>query len=223
MSSNFQIAVMAAFGWGVLSILLSPCHLSSIPLLIGYLSNQNDLNNKRTLIRSFLFALGILITIALIGIVTATMGRLLGDVGFIGNIFVATIFLIMGLYLLDLLPLSWNFFNPRSSTPGGIFGAFILGLLFGIGLGPCTFAYFAPVLGVVFSISQTALIKGLLLVSAFGFGHCSIIMTAGSLTGWVGKYLNWSADAQLTKVLKKIAGILVILGGIYFISTNIII
>ncbi|MCK7527965.1 MAG: hypothetical protein MZV64_65400 [Ignavibacteriales bacterium] len=60
------------------------------------------------LISHLYFLLGILITIALIGVITASLGRLMGDVGAIGNYLVAVIFFLVGLYLLDIIKFDWN-------------------------------------------------------------------------------------------------------------------
>jgi cytochrome c-type biogenesis protein len=217
MSNSYGIALAAAFGWGVMSILLSPCHLSSIPLIIGYISSQGRVNVKRSFDLSLTFAIGILITIALIGVVTASLGRLIGDVGAWSNYFVAAIFIIIGLYLLDVLKLSWNIMQISQTKITGIIGALILGLIFGIGLGPCTFAYLAPVLGVVFHIASENLIKAMLLIAAFGIGHCVVIVAAGSLTQTVQKYLNWTEESKAALYIKRICGVLVLLGGVYFI------
>ena len=75
------IAVFASVLWGILSILLSPCHLASIPLIVGFINGQGKISTKRAFSISVLFAFGILLTIALIGIVTAAAGIMLGDVG----------------------------------------------------------------------------------------------------------------------------------------------
>ena len=75
------IAIIAALVWGVLSILLSPCHLASIPLIVGFIDQQGRISTRRAFYISSLFAVGILITIAGIGAVTAAAGRMLGDVG----------------------------------------------------------------------------------------------------------------------------------------------
>ena len=96
------MAVVAAFGWGVLSILLSPCHLSSIPLVIGYISSQGQIRVKKSFYIALSFAIGILITITAIGIITASMGRLMGDVGSWGNWLVAIVFIIVGLLIFRL-------------------------------------------------------------------------------------------------------------------------
>jgi cytochrome c-type biogenesis protein len=217
---NFWIAAFASFGWGVLSILLSPCHLSSIPLVIGYITSQGKISLKRTFYISLIFAIGILITIAAIGIITASLGRLMGDVGTTGNYFVAGIFFLVGLYLLDIIKLDWNAAGLRRTNTKGLLAALILGLLFGIALGPCTFAYMAPVLGIVFQTAQTSFASASVLLLAFGLGHCSIIVGAGTLTNKVQKYLNWSEESKTILWIKRICGVLVILGGVYLIYTT---
>ncbi len=213
------VAVLASLGWGILSILLSPCHLSSIPLIIGFISSQGKISLGRTFYISLIFAVGILITIAAIGVITASLGRLMGDVGSVGNYLVAGIFFLVGLYLLDVIKIDWNNAGLRKTKSKGLLAALILGLLFGIALGPCTFAYMAPVLGVVFQTAQTDYIFSVILLAAFGIGHCSVIVGAGTLTGKVQKYLNWSEGSKTILWIKRICGVLVILGGIYLIYT----
>ncbi len=220
MSGSYSIALLAAFGWGILSILLSPCHLSSIPLIIGYISSQNEVNGKKSFSLSFVFAFGILITIALVGIVTAALGRMIGDVGVWGNYVVAAIFFIVGLYLMDILPLNWAGLHMQRFAKSGWQGALLLGLVFGIGLGPCTFAYMAPVLGIVFKIGSSHLFFAGMLVLAFGLGHNTVIVIAGSLTHLVQRYLNWTEESKASMYLRRSMGSLVLLGGVYFIYTT---
>ena len=212
------LAVIASFGWGVLSILLSPCHLSSIPLVVGYISSQGKLSIRRTFNISLLFSAGILITIAAVGIITASLGRLMGDIGNIGNYLVAAIFFIVGLYLLGIINPVWNIFGLKQTKRKGLWTALILGLLFGLALGPCTFAYMAPVLGIVFQTAQTNYLLAMIFLLAFGVGHCSVIVGAGTLTGKVQKYLNWSEGSKTISIIKKVCGILVILGGVYMLA-----
>ena len=220
MTGSVWLALLASFGWGVLSILLSPCHLSSIPLVVGYISSQGKISIGRTFNISIIFSVGILITIALIGVVTAFLGRLMGDVGVYGNYFVAAIFFLVGLYLLDIIKINWNSVGVRQTKSKGLLAALILGLLFGIALGPCTFAYMAPVLGVVFQTAQTNYFLAGLFLLAFGGGHCAVIVGAGTLTGKVQKYLNWSENSNVVLWIKRICGIMVILGGIYLVYTT---
>jgi len=220
MTDEFGIALAAAFGWGVLSILLSPCHLASIPLVVGYIVKQGPASARRSVGLSVTFAVGILITIALIGTITAALGRMMGDVGVWGNLIVAGVFLVVGLYLMDVIRFSWGSITIKPLQGRPWIGAFVLGLVFGVGLGPCTFAYLAPVLGVVFSVATTSMASAVLLIAAFGIGHCSVIVGAGSLAHTVQKYLNWTDRSKGALWLKRAAGVFVMLGGVYFVYTS---
>lgn len=217
---NFWLATFSAFVWGLLSIILSPCHLSSIPLIIGFLSSQGEISLRRTFNLSLVFALGILITIAIIGAITFAMGRLMGDVGTFGNYLVAAVFFAVGLYMLDIIPLPWDGAKMSGTRFKGLPAALVLGLIFGIGLGPCTFAFMAPILGVVFQVSSTDMVLAISLLIAFSLGHAFVIVLAGTLTKKVQQYLNWTENSKTTLYIKRICGILVIFGGIYLIYTT---
>ena len=213
------LALTAAVVWGILSIVLSPCHLASIPLIVGFISEQGKVTAKRAFWTSTLFAVGILITIAAIGAITAAAGRMLGDVGRYGNYFVALIFFVVGLHLVGVIPLPFSGAGPVGMKRKGYLAAFILGLVFGIALGPCTFAYMAPMLGVTFKLAKTAPLYGASLLLAYGVGHCAVIVAAGTSTELVQRFLNWNEHSKGLTVVKIICGILVILGGVWLIYT----
>jgi len=213
-------ALSASLLWGVLSILLSPCHLSSIPLIVGFINGQGIATKKRAFALAGLFSFGILLTIAVIGLITGMMGRILGDVGRTGNYTVAVIFFVIGLHLLEIinLPFLGVSNQPRMKKKGAL-AAFLIGLLFGLAIGPCTFAYMAPMLGIVFSVASTRLLFAVSLVLFYAVGHCSVIVLAGTFTSMVQKYLHWNERSKGAVVLKKICGVLVILSGVYLIHT----
>lgn len=214
------IAVAASFIWGILSIILSPCHLTSIPLIIGYLSNQKELSTKKAFHLSLIFSIGILISIAVIGGITAAAGRILGDVGKIGNYVVAMVFLIFGLNLLGILPLNFPGLSTLKSQRKGYISVFFLGLVFGLALGPCTFAFMAPMLGIVFNLTAKNLLYGLVLLSAFAIGHCAVIIAAGTSTRLVQQITKWDEQSKGITVIRKICGILILLGGIYLVYST---
>jgi cytochrome c-type biogenesis protein len=214
------IALAAAIVWGVLSIVLSPCHLASIPLIVGFISEQGKVTVRRAFWTATLFSVGILITIAAIGAVTAAAGRMMGDVGRFGNYFVAIIFFVVGLHLVGVIPLSFSGPGAVGMKRKGLLAAFILGLVFGIALGPCTFAYMAPMLGVTFKLAATNYSYGALLLLAYGVGHCAVIVAAGTSTELVQRFLNWNEQSRGLGVLKVVCGVLVILGGVWLIYTS---
>ena len=211
------IALSAAFVWGILSIVLSPCHLASIPLIVGFIDEQGQISTKRAFQIALLFALGILVTIGLIGAATAMAGRMLGDVGRFGNYFVAAIFFLVGLHLLGVIPLPFSGPGQVKLKQRGRLAAFILGLVFGVALGPCTFAYMAPMLAVTFKLAAAHMAYGILLLLAYGVGHCAVIVFAGTFTESVQHYLNWNEASRGALILKKACGVLVISGGLWMI------
>lgn len=213
------IALIASFVWGIFSVILSPCHLASIPLIVGFIDGQGRISTRRAFSIATLFAVGILITIAAIGAITAAVGRMMGDVGRYGNYFVAIVFFLAGLHLLDVIGMPWSGPGRVGLKRKGMLAAFILGLVFGIALGPCTFAYMAPVLGIAFKQASTNLPYGILLLFVYGIGHCSVIVFAGTFTGVVQRYMNWNEKSKGSVILKKVCGVLVLLGGIYLIYT----
>lgn len=215
--SSALVALSASFIWGILSVVLSPCHLSSIPLIVGFISEQGKLTTRRAFGISALFGLGILITIALIGVATAAMGRIMGDVGRYGNYAVAAIFFVVGLHLLDIIPMPFSGPGGVGMKRRGLLASFVLGLIFGIALGPCTFAYMAPMLAVSFKTAATNPVYAIALLAAYGVGHCSVIVAAGTSTEVVERYLRWNEQSGGAVIVKKVCGALVLLGGIYLI------
>ena len=215
--ASAHVALAAAFVWGVLSIVLSPCHLASIPLIVGFVSGQRGLTPRKAFYMSSLFALGVLITIGLIGVITAAAGRLMGDVGPYGNYFVAAVLFVVGLHLLGVIPLPFSGADASNVKARGMLAAFLLGLIFGVALGPCTFAYMAPVLAIGFKAAKDNVAYAVLLLLFYGVGHCSVIAAAGTSAETVQAYLNWNEKSRATTVIKGICGALVIIGGVYLI------
>lgn len=213
------IAILAALGWGILSILLSPCHLSSIPLAIGYINGHGKVETKRAFTLALIFSAGVLITIAVIGVITGALGIMLGDIGKPGGIIVAVLFILIGVWMLDILP----FFRLPVISPDvkgkGEAGALVLGLLFGLALGPCSFGFMMPLLLVVFNSVNTNLLLSIGLLSAFALGHAGTIVLAGTFANHVQRYLNWNEKSKGALIFRKVCGILVILTGIYLFIT----
>lgn len=218
-AASGMVALTAAFVWGVLSVALSPCHLSSVPLVVAYMSGGTELpTGRRALWLSSAFALGILGSIAVIGAVTAAAGRMLGDVGRTGNWILAAVFFAVGLNLVGILPLPAIGSSPVGTGRRGASGALALGVVFGVALGPCTFAFMAPLLGIAFRASGGGEVAyGILLVALYGVGHAAAIALAGTCLQLVNRWLGWKVGARAVVAVKAVAGVAVMLGGAYFV------
>lgn len=211
------VAISAALLWGVVSVILSPCHLGSIPLVIGFVGAQSCGSKKKAALLSTVFSVGILATIALLGIFTAMAGRMLGDIGHAGTWIGTAVFLLVGLLLLDLISLPQISLKNEDKYRGGSYPAsFVMGLLFGTALGPCAFAFLMPVLGFVFGIASTNPLYATALITAYAIGHCGVIIIAGTSSVFAIELLNVNKKSHVFSMLRKVCGVLVLITGVWF-------
>ena len=214
---NMYLALASAFLWGILSVILSPCHIASIPLIVGFIGNQRTRKISKNAVISSLYSAGILLSLVIIGFATILLGRIAGDLGIIPNVIVSVLMITIGLYLAGFIRL--KFMDNACKVPAlkkrGLFAAFSLGLIIGLAVGPCTFAYLAPVLGISFSLAKTNILFAVLLVSMYAIGHCLVIIAGGTFIPAVQSFLNWSDKSKGLIIVKKVCGIIVILAGIY--------
>ncbi|MCF7911874.1 MAG: cytochrome c biogenesis protein CcdA [Candidatus Cloacimonetes bacterium] len=215
-------AILASFIWGIFSVLLSPCHLSSIPLVIGYINRQEGLKPRDGFLIGLFFSLGILVTLVLIAILSFLVGILLGPVQLIFQIFVSLLLFLAGLYFLELLPFNIGMeMIDRGITKHRYWNGFYLGILLGVGLGVCALAFMAPVLSISISSFESMPLFSIGLVMAFIIGHCGIIAGAGGFLELIKKLLRWNNQSSGTTYIRKISGIILIIAGIFNVLKNV--
>ena len=189
MVGGTAIAALGCFTWGMISVLFSPCHLASIPLIVAYVGGQEQaLNPKQAGVYSSAFTLGLFISIALIGIVCALLGRMLGDVGNFWQILVGVVLIWVALGMLGVEKCSLSGSLLYRLNLKGLSGAFVLGLAYGILSGSCTFGFIAPILAIITIQQQIA--TGIFYILLFAVGHCLPIAVAGSSTAAVRKLME---------------------------------
>jgi cytochrome c-type biogenesis protein len=217
--ASIGIAIGAAFLWGVCSVVLSPCHVASVPLAIGYVNGKGRMPPKAALLLSLAFALGILVTIAAVGAITAAFGRMLGDVGPLKYV-VAVVFAVVGLWLIGAIRLPDMTLKRNDRLQGrGTGGAFGLGLVFGLALGPCSFGFMMPLLAVAFRSADSRPLATVGLIGSYALGHTGVIVIAGTFSNLVQRWLNWNERSSGTKIVRIVCGVLVILAGIAMVFT----
>lgn len=211
------LAAWACFLWGMVSVMFSPCHLASIPLIVAYVGGQETMLKPRQAgLYSVAFTLGLFITIAVIGVVCALLGRMLGDVGNYWQVLIGLVLLWVALGMMGVEACSASGSLLYRWNLRGLWGAFGLGLGYGILSGTCTFGFIAPILAIITIQQQIAV--GLLLIILFALGHCLPIVVAGSSTALVRKLIENQAWQGAGMWFRKGAGILIALLGIYFIG-----
>jgi cytochrome c-type biogenesis protein len=209
------IAALGAFFWGMVSVVFSPCHLASIPLIVAYVGGQEKAVQARQAgYYSVAFTTGLFITIAVIGIICSLLGRMLGDVGNYWQILIGVILIWVALGMLGVEKCSMSGNLLYRLNLKGMGGAFVLGLAYGVLSGSCTFGFIAPILAII--TVQQKVAAGVLLILLFAMGHCLPIMVAGSSTASVRKVIenqSWQTGGQW---FRRGAGVLIGLLGLYF-------
>lgn len=211
---NPWLAVLAVFVGGMTTA-SNPCVLAMIPLLMSVVAGTETTSLKKSLGFSALFVLGLSVTFSILGLISGLMGRMLGDVGAFWKYLVAGVCLIMGLHLLGLLKFSINLPQPANVRKGGPMGAFLLGLLFGVVSTPCA----VPILAVLLAYvgSQGNIIYGGFLLLIYALGHSALILVAGTSMGAAKKLIESKGLRKTNWALQKIAGVIIILVGAYFL------
>lgn len=216
-SGGLAVAALGCFLWGVVSVLFSPCHLACIPLIVGYVGGQDEpVHGRRAVAYSLLFSIGLFVTIALVGVICAMLGRMLGDLPPWWTILVGLVLLWVALDMLGVARCSMSGSLMGRLRLRGLTGALALGLAYGVLSGSCTFGFIAPILAII--LVQERVASGMLLILLFGIGHCLPILLAGSSTAWVRRVLSSSSFGNAGRIFRRLAGMTIALLGVYFIA-----
>lgn len=215
MTGGSIISLMGCFLWGMVSVLFSPCHLASIPLIVAYVAGQETaVNPKRASLYAGAFSTGVFVTIALVGIICAWLGRMLGDVGLWWQVPVGIVLAWVALGMLGVQACTMTGSMLYRLNLRGVHGALGLGLAYGILSGSCTFGFIAPILAVV--TVQKEWVTGSLMMILFALGHCLPIVIAGSSTALVRKLTENHKWQGAGNWFRKGAGVVIGLMGLYF-------
>jgi cytochrome c-type biogenesis protein len=213
MMGGLLVAALGCFLWGMVSVAFSPCHLASIPLIVGYVGGQDRmLKAGEAAWYAVVFSIGLFISIALVGITCSLLGRMLGEVGPYWTILVGGILIWVALDMWGVSRCSMSGSLMGRIKIKGMLGAFVLGLSYGILSGSCTFG---PILAII-TIQQKILI-GIVYIVLFGIGHCIPIAVAGSSTAKVRKLLENSSFHEGSQWFRKLAGAAIGMLGFYFV------
>ncbi|MBD2182331.1 sulfite exporter TauE/SafE family protein [Planktothrix sp. FACHB-1355] len=190
------LSVGVIFAAGLLTS-LTPCMLSMLPITIGYIGGYEAKSRLQAIAQSTWFSLGLATTLAGLGIAAALVGQVYGQIGIGLPIIVSIIAIIMGLNLLEALPLQFPSFGGTEwisqNLPDGV-RSYLLGLTFGLVASPCSTPVLATLLAWV-TQTQNAILGGLFLLF-YTAGYVAPLILAGTFTGSIKKLLElrrWSA------------------------------
>lgn len=212
-TSEFSIVfLLVSFLGGILSS-ISPCSLGMIPLVVGYVGGYSDTNKFKTFIQLSSFVLGLAVVLTIIGIICALTGNVFASFG--GSywiLFLASLILIFGLNLLDLIELNLSPIVkkiPKGSSTSLFIYPFIVGALFAFAASPCSTPILAGIMSFA-TLTNNIILAGLMLL-CFSIGQGVVVILAGVFTSFLKGIRNFSS---VSEILMKISGVLLIIGAI---------
>lgn len=205
------LAYGASYLGGMLAT-ASPCILASIPLVIGFVGGYAGGNQKQAFIYSLTFVLGLALVMSALGALAALMGTMFGMTGPVWYFILALVLITMGLHLTGLINLKLETSQKFLPQRTGLWGALILGMLFGTVLSPCA----SPVLAVILTLAavQGRVAYGSSLLFAYALGQGTLIILAGTFTGLIESFLQ-SRGANMSTRIQQMAGVLIFFVGVY--------
>lgn len=176
---------------------LTPCMLSMLPITVGYIGGYESEGKLQAAAQSSWFALGLATTLAALGILATTIGKVYGQIGVGLPIVVSLVAIAMGLNLLEILPLRFPSLGATEwiskDLPRGV-RSYLLGLTFGLIASPCSTPVLATLLTWVATTQNLVLGGGLLI--AYAIGYVTPLVIAGTFTASIKKILElrrWSS------------------------------
>lgn len=208
-----EILYSSIYFAGILSF-FSPCIFPVIPVYLSILSN----GEKKSIIKTMMFILGLSLTFLVLGFGMGLLGELFFNdkVRLIAGI----VIIILGFFQMDIIKIKFlektKFINIQEQK-NGILTAFILGLTFSLGWTPCV----GPVLASILFISGSSadIGRSILMMSIYVLGLATpfIVFSMASKVlfekvKFIKRYLG---------IIKKIGGFIIIIMGILLIFNKI--
>jgi cytochrome c biogenesis protein CcdA len=209
--SGWLAPLLALFAGMITSF--TPCSLSSIPLVIGYVGGAGVRDTKGALWLSVTFAAGAAVTFTALGVVASLAGRLMGTSS-------SWWYFILGILMILMALQTWGIFEiiPSShliskNTKKGLAGAFFAGILGGIFSSPCSTPVLIALLAIV--AGKGSILWGILLLLLYSIGHGILAIVAGTSAGLVQQLSLSEKYGRASTVLKIVMGALILLIGFY--------
>jgi len=189
-----------------LGLAFTPCVLPMLPIVANIVGNQKNPTPKKAVILTSSYALGVAIAYGILGALIAIFGQSLNIIGWLQNPIIllsfAAIFVLLALYMLELVPLRLpasisnkltKFNDAGSSKLGSAGGSLVAGFLSALVVSPCVSAPLFGALLAVSTIGNPLLGFGALFMLGFGLSAPLILLgaTQGSIMPKAGMWMNW--------------------------------
>ena len=209
---NSWFAPILALTAGVLTS-FTPCSLSGIPLVIGYVSGTGQRDTKRAFGLSVTFALGSAVTFTSLRVADSLAGQLIGTSSSLWFLALGVLMVLMALQTMEIFTFIPSSFLLSKSTKTGFIGAFLAGILAGVFSSPCATPVLVALLAIV--AGHGSILWGAWLLLLYSVGHGVLAVAAGTSVGLVKKISADPAYGKASVVIKYTMGVFILLIGLY--------
>lgn len=210
--ANIWLAPLLALLAGVLTS-FTPCALSSVPLVIGYVGGVGNKDTKRAFRLSLTFSAGLAVTFTVLGVAASMLGKLMMGTGNWWYLILGVLMVLMALQTWEIYNFIPSSFAISRNTKRGYIGALLAGILGGFFSSPCA----TPVLVVLLATVAKGgnLLWGALLLLIYSIGHSTLVLIAGTSVGFVHKVSSSEKYGKISLILKIVMGIFIMLIALY--------
>lgn len=209
---RFWLAPFLTLMAGILTS-MTPCALSSIPLVIGYVGGATGDNTKKAFRLSLTFAGGMAVTFTALGAAAALAGRLMGNTGRWWYLALGLLMVLMALQTWEIYEFIPSTYLMSKSTKRGYAGAFMAGVLGGVFSSPCATPVLVVLLGIVARSGNIA--WGIFLLLLYSAGHSVLVLAAGTSVGLIKRITSSRQYGAFSSMLKFFVGLAILAIGFY--------
>lgn len=210
--ASVWLAPVLALVAGVLTS-FTPCALTSIPLVVGYVGGTGEHKTRRAFRLSLVFALGSAVTFTSLGLIASLAGTFLGTASQWWFLGLGLLMVLMALQTWEVVELIPSSYLVSKNTKRGFVGAFLAGILGGFFSSPCSTPVLIAVLAVV--AGKGSVLWGIILLLLYSIGHGLLAVIAGTSVGFVSKLSASNAYGRASFVFKIIMGFFILIIGLY--------
>lgn len=192
-----------------------PLFVPVLAMFGGYVSGYTKESNKQPAAMAAFFTLGQAVTLAIVGVLAAIVGKTVLTLftGYqLDRYIPAVIGIVMGLKLLGILKFELPLMGRmRANRPNSMWGAFSLGIPFGLVGTPCTIPIFILVVSYVAFTANV--VHGALLMVVYAIGRGIILLAVAYSAG----IIKGVRDGKLLLTIERVSGVLILAASLYLI------
>jgi len=217
LESHSLLAFIGAFGAGSITA-IAPCSLITVPLLVGSAVAVNkDLQCKQkaryTYLFALLFALGVMLSFSVLGFTVSKFDAFFSIAPLWAYVVASGFSLLLGLYAFGLLGEVNKSAIMLRLIQFRLFGAFLIGIIFGMVSTPCASA---PLIAIVTVASSSGYVYAYALILTFALGHSMLLLIAGISISFAQSITSNTYLSLFSNYLNKLFALMLIAFSAYF-------